>query len=110
MASLTESFLDGVLQGADDEVELVVLVGRLTLELAGVGSLDGLLVHDDRRGRDDVDALLVLDPVLGDLQVELSHSGHQVLAGLVVDLDVQRGVGLGDDPENLDQLGMTGSE
>ena len=38
--------------------------------------------------------------------MELSHTGHQVLAGLVVDLDVQRRVGLGDDPEDLDQLGQ----
>ena len=105
---LADGVLHRVLERTDDEVELVVLVGRFTLELVGVGSLDGLLVHDDGRGGDDVDSLLVDDPVLGDLQVELSHTGHQVLAGLVVDLDVQRGVGLGDDPQDLDQLGQVG--
>ncbi|MPN41509.1 hypothetical protein SDC9_189061 [bioreactor metagenome] len=81
-----------------------MLVGGLALERRCVGLPDTFLINDDGRGCDYLDALLVGYTVLGDLQVQLSHTGQQVLPRLIVDLDVEGRVRLGDRPKNLHQF------
>ncbi len=100
--------LDGIhhleLEGLDLDVEAVVVVGGLTLNGTGSFSCDRLPIDDDRRRGGDLDALVSLDSVGNDLQVELAHPGHQVLAGLLVDGDVEGRIFLRDLPQNLHQL------
>ena len=58
-------------------------------------------------GEDLISHLVLVDyPVDGDLQVQLAHAGEQVLARLLVDLDDEGWVRLGDGPQDLDQLGQ----
>lgn len=82
-----------------------MLVGGLALEHRAP-PFHVLPVYHDGRGGFDLDLVVVHDPVGGDLQVELSHSRQKVLAGLVVDLDLDGRIGLGDGPEDIDQLGQ----
>src|SRR6056297_935950 len=87
----------------DGDVELVVAVRRLPLDLAG-GLLGRLAEDDDRLTGVDRDALVALDALADDFEVELTLPGDEVLAGVLVDLDLDRRVLLGDLLERLDEL------
>src|SRR6056297_2104418 len=99
--------LDGVddllVHRLDRDVELVVAVRRDALDLAR--RLLGLLaVDDDRFAGDDRDALVVADPLGDHFEVELALSADEVLARVLVDLDLDRRVLLRDLLERLDEL------
>src|SRR3989475_1074449 len=75
------------LERLDLHVEPVVLVRRFAFERAALAP-DAFAVHDDRWARRHGDLVVVLDAVDRDLEVELSHPGDQMLARLLVDLDL----------------------
>src|SRR5207244_4326908 len=91
---------DRLLEWAHFHVEPVVLVRRLAFEGAP-GATDALPVDDDWRARRDRDFVIVLHPIDRDLEVEFSHPGDEVLAGLLVALDLDAGIRLREDPEPL---------
>ena len=80
-----------------------MLVRRLAFEGAP-GATDALPVDDDWRARRDGDLVIVLHPIDRDLEVEFSHPGDEVLAGLLVDLDLDARIRLREEPERLDEL------
>src|SRR5438093_6130255 len=88
-------------------VEPVVLVRGLALERSALAA-DALPVHDDRRARRHGDLVVVLDPVDRDLEVQLAHPGDQVLARLLVDLDLDARIRLREQPQGLDELRQIG--
>src|SRR5947209_473121 len=94
---------DLLLERLDLHVEPVVLVRRLAFERAPFAA-DALAVDDDRRAGRDRDLVVVLDAVARDLEVELTHPGDQVLARLLVDLDLDARVCLREEPQRLDEL------
>src|SRR5256886_59272 len=94
---------DFVLERLDLHVEPVVLVRRLPFEGAAFPR-DALPVHDDRRAGRDGDLVVVLDPIDRDLEVQFAHAGDQVLSRLLIDLDLDAGIRLGDQAEGLDEL------
>src|SRR5438309_2850396 len=94
---------DFVLEGLDLHVEPVVLVRRLPFEGAAFPR-DALPVHDDRRAGRNGDLVVVLDPIDRDLEVQFAHAGDQVLSRLLIDLDLDARIRLGDQAEGLDEL------
>src|SRR5207245_209093 len=91
------------LERLDLHVEAVVLVRRFAFERAALAA-DAFAIYDDRRARRHGDLVVVLDAVNRDLEVELAHPGDQVLARLLVDLDLDARIGLREQPERLDEL------
>src|SRR2546425_3658347 len=91
------------LERLDLHVEPVVLVWRFAFERTALAA-DTFAVHDDRRARRHGDLVVVLDAVDRDLEVELAHPGDQVLARLLVDLDLDTRIRLREQPERLDEL------
>ena len=87
------------------DVEPVVAVGGLPLERRSVVlGLDAFPVDDDRVALLDLDAVLLLEPVDGDLQVELAHAGQEGLARLAVRADGKGCVGLREAGHRADEL------
>src|SRR5438552_9429397 len=98
---------DLLLERLDLHVEPVVLVRRLAFERAPFAA-DALAVDDDRRAGRDRDLVVVLDAVDRDLEMELAHPGDQVLARLLVDLDLDARIRLREEPQGLDELRQIG--
>ena len=73
--------------------ELPVAAGLLLVAAVGLGLLrDRLAVGDLRRMEDDLDAVALLQARHRDLDVELRRPGEVELLGLLVALEVERGV------------------
>ncbi len=85
------------------DVEPVVAVRGLPFDRASPAR-DRLTVDDDRWGGDDLDTLVALNTTGDDLEVKLAHTADQVLAGLLVDRDLDRRVFFCYLAENLDEF------